>query len=176
MSNANTPPPEPPSGPGSPRDVPPPPGSFPIDPATLPEPIRREVEAPDPVAIDTASDELKDGVNRCPKCGATDIRQRPGTDLLVCLYCRHEWHGARVEEAFGLRRTAIGALVVLGVLLLGVLASIGGTGASGRDVTFHYVVALAVIDTVGVGVVAAFHLLSRNVAFDPPLHAGHGDP
>ena len=101
MSNANTPPPVPPSGPGSPQDVPPLPGQFGIDPSSLPPPIRDELLAPDPVAIDTASEELKDGANRCPKCGATDIRQRPGTDLLVCLYCRNEWHGQRVEEEFG---------------------------------------------------------------------------
>ena len=99
MSDLNTPPPVPPAaptGPGSPRDVPPAPGSFPIDPSTLPPPIRDELLAPDPVAIDTASDELKDGANRCPKCGATDIRQRPGTDLLICLFGRNEWHGQRV--------------------------------------------------------------------------------
>jgi hypothetical protein len=100
MSNANTPPP--PRGPGSPQDVPPLPGSFPIDPATLPKPIRDEVLAPDPVAIDTSAEELQDGLNRCPKCGATDIRHKPGGDLLVCLYCRNEWHGGRVEEEFGL--------------------------------------------------------------------------
>lgn len=82
--------------------MPPLPGSFPIDPASLPEPIRDELLAPDPVAIDTAAEELKDGLNRCPKCGATDIKQRPGTDLLICLYCRNEWHGQRVEEEFGL--------------------------------------------------------------------------
>ena len=63
-------------GPGSPRDVPPLPGTVPVDPATLPGPIRDELEAPDPLAIDTTADELKDGLNRCPKCGATDIRQR----------------------------------------------------------------------------------------------------
>ncbi|GHB95410.1 TFIIB-type zinc ribbon-containing protein [Thermomonas carbonis] len=101
MSNTTTPPPVPPTGPGSPQDVPPLPGSFPIDPATLPDPIRDELLAPDPVAIDTSAEELKDGANRCPKCGATDIRQRPGTDLLICLYCRNEWHGQRVEEEFG---------------------------------------------------------------------------
>ena len=77
------------------------PGSFPVDPATLPDAIREELEAPDPVAIDTASAELKDGQNHCPKCGATDIRHKLGSDVLVCLYCRHEWVGARVEEAFG---------------------------------------------------------------------------
>lgn len=112
MSDPRVPPPLPPSspppmpppvdGPGSPRDVPPLPGSQPIDPATLPDPIRKELEAPDPVAIDTASAELADGMNRCPKCGSTDIRHKPGTDLLVCLYCRNEWDGARVEELFGL--------------------------------------------------------------------------
>ncbi|RFF43802.1 TFIIB-type zinc ribbon-containing protein [Xanthomonas campestris] len=56
---------------------------------------------PDPLAIDTAAAELKDGLNRCPKCGATDIRPKLGTDLLVCQYCRHTWDGARVEEAYG---------------------------------------------------------------------------
>src|SRR5204862_6893619 len=78
------------------------PGTYPIDPATLPEPIREELEKPDPVAIDTESDELKDGANRCPKCGATDIVQNPGTDILVCRFCRHQWQGERVEEEFGL--------------------------------------------------------------------------
>ncbi len=103
MSNTNTPPPQtPPIGPGSPQDVPPPPGSFPVDPATLPPPIRDELQAPDPVAIDTSAAELKDGLNRCPKCGSTEIKQKPGTDLLICLYCRNEWHGEGVEEAFGL--------------------------------------------------------------------------
>ena len=102
MSNSTTPPPAPPTGPGSPRDVPPLPGQFGIDPSTLPPPIRDELLAADPVAIDTESDELKDGANHCPKCGATDIRQRPGTDLLICLFCRNEWHGQRVEEEFGL--------------------------------------------------------------------------
>ncbi|MCW6026814.1 TFIIB-type zinc ribbon-containing protein [Stenotrophomonas sp. SRS1] len=101
------PPPLPPSpaapvtGPGSPRDVPPLPGSFPVDPATLPQPIRDEVQAPDPVALDTSAAELRDGLNRCPKCGSSDIRLKLGSDLLICQFCRHEWHGDRVEEAFG---------------------------------------------------------------------------
>ena len=65
--------------------MPPLPGSMPIDTATLPEAIREELLAPDPVAIDTSAAELKDGLNRGPKCGATDIRHKPGSDLLVCL-------------------------------------------------------------------------------------------
>ena len=102
MSNNNRPPPLLPyTGPGSPQEVPPAPGSFPIDPATLPEPIRNELLAPDPMAIDTGAAELQDGLNRCPKCGATDIRHKPGSDLLICQYCRNQWHGERVEEQFG---------------------------------------------------------------------------
>ena len=89
------------TGPGSPQDVPPQPGSSPIDPNTLPKPIRDELLAPDPVAIDTSADELKNGLNRCPKCGSTEIRPKPGSDLLICAYCRNEWHGERVEEEFG---------------------------------------------------------------------------
>jgi DNA-directed RNA polymerase subunit RPC12/RpoP len=89
------------AGPGSPRDVPPRPGELGVDPATLPPPIRDELQAPDPVALDTAASELKDGLNHCPRCGATDIRHKAGSDLLVCAYCRNEWHGERVEELFG---------------------------------------------------------------------------
>jgi hypothetical protein len=99
MSNENAPPKF--TGPGSPRDVPPPSGELGVDPYNLPPPIRRELLKPDPVAIDTAAEELKDGLNRCPQCAATDIRQKPGTDLLICAFCRHEWHGERVEEQFG---------------------------------------------------------------------------
>ena len=78
------------------------PGTLPIDPDTVPKPIRDELLAPDPVAIDTSAAELKDGLNRCPKCGATEVRQKPGTDLLICQFCRNEWQAARVEEEFGL--------------------------------------------------------------------------
>lgn len=112
MSDSRTPPPlpsappplpaQPVTGPGSPQEVPPLPGSFPVEPATLPQPIRDEIEAPDPVALDTRAAALKDGLNRCPKCGSTDVRLKLGTDVLVCQFCRNEWHGTRVEEAFGL--------------------------------------------------------------------------
>jgi hypothetical protein len=91
-----------PNGPGSPQDVPPLPGTLPIDTAHLPGAIRNELEAPDPVAIDTAAKELKDGLNCCPKCGSTEIRHKAGGDTLICLYCRNEWQAERVEEAFGL--------------------------------------------------------------------------
>src|SRR5690606_41399372 len=100
--HTGTPPPPPPLppaiGPGSPQDVPPPPGSFPVDPATLPGPIRDEILAPDPVAIDTASEALKDGQSPCPKGGATAIRPRPGTGTLICLNCRDAGDGEGREQ------------------------------------------------------------------------------
>ncbi|MBC8026694.1 MAG: TFIIB-type zinc ribbon-containing protein [Steroidobacteraceae bacterium] len=103
MSNSNSPPPGIPkyTGPGSPRDVPPQRGEVGVDPNALPPPIRDELLKPDPIAIDTADKALKDGLNHCPKCAATDVRHKPGTDLLICAFCRHEWHGERVEEQFG---------------------------------------------------------------------------
>ncbi len=52
--------------------------------------------------LDTANPKLRDGVNRCAKCGSTEVRLRPGSGRLVCLYCRFEWEEARVEESFGL--------------------------------------------------------------------------
>ncbi len=99
MSDSNKPPRF--TGPGSPQDVPPPSdqGYDPYN--SLPAPIREELAKPDPVVIDTSAVELKDGLNRCPKCGATDIRQKPGSDRLICTFCRNEWRGQRVEEQFG---------------------------------------------------------------------------
>ena len=55
-----------PTGPGSPQDMPPAPGQHPLDPGTMPQPIRDELLAPDPAAIDTASKELRDGLNPKP--------------------------------------------------------------------------------------------------------------
>jgi hypothetical protein len=100
MSDSNKPPRF--TGPGSPQDVPPPSdqGYDPYN-KTLPKPIREELAKPDPVAIDTSASELKDGLNHCPKCRSTDVRHKPGSDLLVCTFCRNEWLGERVEERFG---------------------------------------------------------------------------
>lgn len=53
-------------------------------------------------SIETVNESLKDGLNRCPKCGSTDVQLRGSTGQLVCLFCRHEWQEARVEEEFGL--------------------------------------------------------------------------
>ena len=68
----------------------------------------------DPV-IATQNDRLDSGVNRCPQCGATEIQLRPTKGMLICLFCRHEWSEAKIEETIEngdlstLRGTTIGS-------------------------------------------------------------------
>lgn len=52
-----------------------------------------------PTTIDTQNDRLGDGVNRCPRCGSTEIQLRPATGMLICLFCRYEWSEAQIAEA-----------------------------------------------------------------------------
>lgn len=58
--------------------------------------------------IDT-SNAKADGLDKCPKCGSTEISLRPSTGMLVCHFCRHEWSEATIDEKFGLD-AAIGDL------------------------------------------------------------------
>ena len=51
----------------------------------------------DPI-IDTENERLDDGANRCPQCGATEIQLRPSEGMLICLFCRHQWAEARLDE------------------------------------------------------------------------------
>ncbi|MDR7254337.1 DNA-directed RNA polymerase subunit RPC12/RpoP [Nocardioides sp. BE266] len=81
------------------------PGSSPFDgpPLSLEEELAAARAEPEPGPdIATVNESLADGLNRCPKCGSTDVRLRGSTGMLVCLFCRHEWQEARVEEEFGL--------------------------------------------------------------------------
>lgn len=43
-----------------------------------------------------------DGLDKCPRCGSTEISARPGTGMLICHFCRYEWAEADLEEKFGL--------------------------------------------------------------------------
>lgn len=71
--------------------------------------------AVDTPSIDTRNERLDDGVNRCPQCGATEIQLRPSAGMLICLFCRHEWSEARIDETISngdlaaLRGTTIGS-------------------------------------------------------------------
>lgn len=79
------------------------------------------LEPPGDPTIDTRNERLDDGVNRCPQCGATDIQLRPSAGMLICLFCRHEWSEARLDETI-----ANGDLTALRGTTL-------GTGASDID-------------------------------------------
>jgi hypothetical protein len=50
----------------------------------------------------TQNARLQDGINRCPRCGSTDVRLKVEGGLLRCGYCRNEWSEERVEERLGL--------------------------------------------------------------------------
>ena len=72
-------------------------------PLSLEEELAAARAEPEPgPGIEMVNEALADGVNRCPACGSTDVRLRGSTGMLVCLFCRHEWQEARVEEEFGL--------------------------------------------------------------------------
>lgn len=77
--------------------------TFKDPPLSLEEELAAAQAEPEPKpSIETVNESLNDGLNRCPKCGSTDVRLRGSTGMLVCLFCRNEWQEARVEEEFGL--------------------------------------------------------------------------
>lgn len=51
-----------------------------------------------PTEVSTQNRRLDDGVNRCPKCGSTEIQLRPATGMLICLFCRHEWSEQTIDD------------------------------------------------------------------------------
>lgn len=112
------PPPGPPGG-GVPQPHPPHPRAVPVvprQPLPPPNPTQRmsapaaaaaapaqptELAVP-PQGPQTQNQRLQDGINRCPRCGATDIRLAMQGGMLRCGYCRNEWSEERVEERLGL--------------------------------------------------------------------------
>lgn len=72
-----------------------------LKPVPSSEPVLDPAQGVDAV-LNTGNSALNDGLNRCPKCGSTDIQLHASTGQLICLFCRHEWQEERVEEQFGL--------------------------------------------------------------------------
>jgi DNA-directed RNA polymerase subunit RPC12/RpoP len=54
-----------------------------------------------PQVIQTGS-ERADGLNKCPRCGSTDIALDIKSSNLVCRFCRFSWSGQNAAEAFNL--------------------------------------------------------------------------
>jgi len=94
---------QPPAPEPVPDPVPPQQPTFDGPPMSLEEELAASRAEPEPKpSIETINESLKDGLNRCPKCGSTDVQLRGSTGMLVCLFCRNEWQEERVEEQFGL--------------------------------------------------------------------------
>ncbi|MBB5832421.1 TFIIB-type zinc ribbon-containing protein [Brachybacterium aquaticum] len=51
--------------------------------------------------IDTSTGRA-DGLDKCPRCGSTDIHYSLSAKALVCSYCRHTWNEANLEQTYGL--------------------------------------------------------------------------
>lgn len=66
------------------------------------EPVASAPPAPAPVptTVDTSNGKV-DGLDKCPRCGSTEIGQRAGTAELVCHFCRHQWGEQEIDAAFG---------------------------------------------------------------------------
>ncbi len=79
--------------------TPPPPPTNPPGPPPPPkvQPPTSPLAPPANTTVDTSNQRLDDGVNRCPRCGATEIQLRPSVGMLVCTFCRHEWAEARLD-------------------------------------------------------------------------------
>jgi len=64
--------------------------------------------APLPPATNTAptvvntDNEKGDGLDKCPKCGSTEITYDVATGKLVCLFCRNSWNQVNAESTFDL--------------------------------------------------------------------------
>lgn len=54
----------------------------------------------EPRIVDTSSDK-SDGLDKCPRCGSTEISLRAGKGLLICHFCRHEWAEESIETKHG---------------------------------------------------------------------------
>jgi len=68
-------------------------------PAVPPEPD--ESGGSDDRIIDTSSGRA-DGLNKCPRCGSTEIQYSLTAKALVCSYCRFSWNEDVAEQRFGL--------------------------------------------------------------------------
>ena len=52
---------------------------------------------------ETAKINSENGLNRCPNCGATDVKLDPKTGLLKCRFCRSEFKGIEVNSLGGVK-------------------------------------------------------------------------
>jgi len=98
-----TPPPVPPVTPpvAAPAAQPAPPVAAPAPAGQVPTPPLPPV-LPEPAPQLVTPEGASDGVVRCPKCGASDVKFNQSTHMLMCEFCRHTWMEATLDQAMGL--------------------------------------------------------------------------
>lgn len=57
-------------------------------------------EGPQINVVDTSTGK-GDGLDKCPKCGSTEIVLRVSEGTLICQFCRYEWNEKTIDEKFG---------------------------------------------------------------------------
>lgn len=57
-------------------------------------------EGPTVNVVDTSTGK-GDGLDKCPKCGSTEIVLRVSEGTLICQFCRYEWNETTIDEKFG---------------------------------------------------------------------------
>jgi transcription elongation factor Elf1 len=66
-------------------------------PAAAPAVVPIAASAAASATVVNTSSGKSDGLNKCPRCGSTDISTQPGTGLLQCHYCRFVFEAPRPE-------------------------------------------------------------------------------
>lgn len=85
------------SQPGGAGQVPP---HGPVDPQAALDAARASASGGDRI-IDT-SRKQGDGLDKCPRCGGTEIQYRIEARALECGYCRYQWNEPNAQQLFGL--------------------------------------------------------------------------
>ncbi|MDR2586747.1 MAG: TFIIB-type zinc ribbon-containing protein [Coriobacteriales bacterium] len=85
---------------GFPPPARPAPTAVPPTPLAPPNPNQRvgAVAQTAPTVVDTSSGKA-DGLNKCPRCGSTDIATQPGTGKLRCNYCRFVFEPPKAADS-----------------------------------------------------------------------------
>src|SRR5690625_1720262 len=92
---------------GTPPDYKPPaaPGQrveMPDGPPAGAPPVQGPPGSGEQATIISTAGEKQDGLDKCPRCGSTEVSLRAQTGMLICHFCRHQWAEATIEDTFGL--------------------------------------------------------------------------
>lgn len=91
------------------------------------DPIAQAINgAPPDVVVNATPEGAVDGVNRCEKCGASEVTYSASTALFTCSFCRHQWAALALDAAMKLSE---GIHELKGTVRSTAAADIADTGA-----------------------------------------------